>query len=189
MLWKTTSRLTNHVWLKANFKAINKKDVTSALEKSLCILTINLLLQIWENWRNLNFRPQILVVRHYSQLSSYAISRKTNKPNSRKWRKTEFWNVRPKVTAPPLPPAPPQICGQHFLSWDLPLLDSRNCWKLSLYVISRKTNDPNSRKWQKTSFGAWFRHVGTKFGPRISFFFKNLALLVTRFDIMYNRKN
>ena len=32
----------------------------------------------------------------------------------------------------------------------LPLPDVRHCCKLSLYLISRKTNEPNLRKWQKT---------------------------------------
>ena len=31
-----------------------------------------------------------------------------------------------------------------FFSWVLPLLDVRHCGKLSLYAISKKTNDPNS---------------------------------------------
>ena len=56
----------------------------------------------------------------------------------------------------------------------------RYCRKLSSYSISRKTYDPNSRKWGKTSFWAWFRHVGPKFGPPI-FLFKNLASSVTRY--------
>ena len=39
---------------------------------------------------------------------------------------------------------------QKFSSWMLPLPDVRHCCKLSLYLISRKTNEPNLRKWQKT---------------------------------------
>ena len=35
------------------------------------------------------------------------------------------------------------------------LLDVRHCRKLSPYAISRKTYDPNSRKWRKTSFWTW----------------------------------
>ena len=58
---------------------------------------------------------------------------------------------------------------QTFLSWVLPLLDVRHCCKLSSYVISIENYDPNSRKWRKTSFWAWFRSVGVKFGP--PFFF------------------
>ena len=34
-------------------------------------------------------------------------------------------------------------------SWNLPLQDVGNCFKLSLYAISRKTNEPNLRKWQQ----------------------------------------
>ena len=36
-----------------------------------------------------------------------------------------------------------------FFLWILPLLDVNHCCKLSLYAISRKTNEPNLRKWQK----------------------------------------
>ena len=63
------------------------------------------------------------------KLSLYAILRKTNKPNLRKWQKT--------------------FC--HFFSWILPLLDVRHCCKLSLHAISSKTNKPNLRKWLKIS--------------------------------------
>ena len=34
-----------------------------------------------------------------------------------------------------------------FVAFTLP--DIRHCCKLSLYAISRKTNEPNLRKWQK----------------------------------------
>ena len=41
------------------------------------------------------------------------------------------------------------------------------------YAISRKTYDPNSRKWRKTSFRAWFRRIGPKFVAPICFFQKS----------------
>ena len=47
--------------------------------------------------------------------------------------------------------------------WILSLLDVIHCCKLSLYAILRKTNQPNSIKWQKPSFWPrlpnflWFR--------------------------------
>ena len=65
-------------------------------------------------------------------------------------------------------------------SWVLPLLDLIHCCKLSLYAISRKTNEPNLRKWQKTQFPAQFWPIWPKFGSPI-FFFKNLASLVTSY--------
>ena len=40
--------------------------------------------------------------------------------------------------------------AQNCFTWILPPLDVRHCCKLSLYAISRKTNKPNLRKWQKT---------------------------------------
>ena len=36
-----------------------------------------------------------------------------------------------------------------FFSWILPLLHVRHCRQLSLYVTSKKTNEPNLRKLQK----------------------------------------
>ena len=47
-------------------------------------------------------------------------------------------------------PFGPYLGPKFFFSWILPLLDVRNCCKLSLYGISRYNNDPNLRKWQKT---------------------------------------
>ena len=42
-------------------------------------------------------------------------------------------------------------CGpQKLIWWVLPVLDVRHCCKLSLYTISRKPNETNVRKWQKT---------------------------------------
>ena len=107
------------------------------------------------------------------KLSLYAILRKTNKPNLRKWQKT--------------------FC--HFFSWILPLLDVRHCCKLSLHAISSKTNKPNLRKWlkissktngpnlrkwQQTQLLAQSWPIWPKFGPSI--FLKNLASSVTRYD-------
>ena len=42
--------------------------------------------------------------------------------------------------------------GPYFFSLVLPLLEVRHCCKLSLYALSRKTIEPNLRKWQKTYF-------------------------------------
>ena len=44
----------------------------------------------------------------------------------------------------------PKIGPQNVFSWVLPLLDVIQCWKLSLYANSRKTNEANLKKWQKT---------------------------------------
>ena len=37
-----------------------------------------------------------------------------------------------------------------ILLWALSLVDVIHCCKLSFHVISKKTNEPNLRKWQKT---------------------------------------
>ena len=47
--------------------------------------------------------------------------------------------------------------GSKFFFVDLiSILDVRHCCKLSLYTISRKTNEQNLRKWQKPNFGPDF---------------------------------
>ena len=43
----------------------------------------------------------------------------------------------------------PNSDPKKIFSWILPVLDVRHCCKLSLYAISRKTDEPNLRKWQK----------------------------------------
>ena len=40
--------------------------------------------------------------------------------------------------------------GPDLVAWLLPLLDVRNCCKLLLYAMLRKTNERNLRKWKKT---------------------------------------
>ena len=51
----------------------------------------------------------------------------------------------------------------------LPLLEVIHCCKLSLYAISRKTNEPNLRNDKKPSFGSNFGPFGTNLGPKIFF--------------------
>ena len=43
-----------------------------------------------------------------------------------------------------------QIWAPKNILWILPLLDVRHYCKLSLYAISRKTNEQNLTKWQKS---------------------------------------
>ena len=62
-----------------------------------------------------------------------------------------------------------------------PLIVVRQCcYKLSLYASYRKINDPNSRKWWKTSFWTWYKPIRPKCRP-LNFFSKNLVLSVTRY--------
>ena len=49
-----------------------------------------------------------------------------------------------------------------MLPWVISLLDVRHCCKLSLYAISRKTDNPNLRKWQKPIFRPNFGPFGPK---------------------------
>ena len=117
--------------------------------------------QTWENGLKPNFRPdfgsfgpnlglhffsyvlRLLDVRHCYKLSLYRISRKTNEPNFRKWKK--------KLILGSILARLAQIIPLKNLSWVLSLLDLRHCCWVSLYVISRKINEPNLR-WQKSAF-------------------------------------
>ena len=78
----------------------------------------------------------------------YVISR--NEPNLRKWQETyfadHFWPLWPKSRP------------QKSSPWILPLLDVRNCGKLSLYAILRKTNQQNMSKWENV-LGLILAHV------------------------------
>ena len=66
----------------------------------------------------------------------------------------------------------PKLGPKNFISWVLPLLDITHYCKLSLYAISRKTNEPNLRKWQeKTSCRPNFGHLGPNLGPKSFFHF------------------
>ena len=62
--------------------------------------------------------------------------------------------------------------GLQFFFMSLPLPDVRDCCKLSIYAISRKSNEPNLRKW--TSFGS----LGPNLNPKNYFcgFYLNLKL-------------
>ena len=53
-----------------------------------------------------------------------------------------------------------QIWILKFFVWILPSLDVRLCRKPSLYAISRRTNEPRLRKWQKNlDFGLILAHL------------------------------
>ena len=68
-------------------------------------------------------------------------------------------------------PFGPNLGPQNFCSRILFLLDDRHCCKLSLYSISRKTNEPNLSKCQKTQFRARFWPLW----PLKKFFFVDLT--------------
>ena len=99
------------------------------------------------------FRPQnfcswflpLLDLRNCCKLSLYMIFQ--GKLMNETWENSKKPSFRPgfRSFVLNLPPPPPQ-----FFSWVLPLLNVRHYCKLSFYAISRKTNEPNLRKWQQT---------------------------------------
>ena len=93
----------------------------------------------------------------------------------KKWTKLD--NSK-KLISGPILACLTQIWAQKLFSWILSPLDVRHCCKLSLYAISKKTNEPNLRRWQKPSFAP------PPFGLNLDhqfFFFQNLALSVIRY--------
>ena len=114
----------------------------------------------------------LLNVMHCYKLSFYVILRKTTEPHLRKWKKTQcrarFWSLWLKF-------GPKKLFSQI-----LSLLDVRHCCKLSQHTISKKTNEPNLRKWQKTLvLGPLLTHLAKIWTT--NFFFKNLAPPVPRY--------
>ena len=85
----------------------------------------------------------LLVARHFSKLSLYAIKRETKEPNLKKWQKNLILGLILTCFSPNLVYLVPNF----FL-----VCTSARYYKfrkLSLYAISRKTNEQNLRKWQK----------------------------------------
>ena len=109
--------------------------------------------QTWENGKKPNFEPKFGLPIFFSWIylycmldivASYHCIQFQQKVTNQTWEndkkpsfKTDFGpfgsNLGPKI-----------------FSWILTLRHVRHCCKLSLYPISRKTNEPNLRKWQKT---------------------------------------
>ena len=116
--------------------------------------------------------PQIDVIRCL-KVSLYAISRKTNKLNKKNGKKPSLgldFGTLAKFRC------------QNFFLWILALTDVRHCCKLSFYTVSRKTNEPNLWKSQKTWILVQFWPIWPKFRPP-KYFFKNLASLITSYHV------
>ena len=61
--------------------------------------------------------------------------------------------------------------SKFFFLWALPLIDVIHCCKLSLHAISRKTNEPNFKKWQKKpSFRPILVPLTQMWAPKIIFY-------------------
>ena len=100
-----------------------------------------------------------LRARHCCKLSLYAISKKTIRQSLRKWKKTSFQTD--------FGPFGPKLGAKFFLM----KFTSNTCQTLLqaiIFAISRKTNEPNLRKWQKTQFRDRFWALWPRF--RLQFF-------------------
>ena len=108
------------------------------------------------------------------KLSLYAISRETNTPNLRKQQKKLVLGLLLVLLT--------QIWCPKFFSQTFPLLDVRHCCKLSLYPISRKTNEPNmrKRKKKKNQFQGSFQPVLAQIWSS-----KNFLCVLPLLDVMH----
>ena len=117
-------------------------------------------------------------------LSMYAVSRETNELNL----KTAKKNVISSLIFARLT----QIWSPKIFSLILPLLNVTYCCKLSLCAISRKINDPNSRKWRKLHFGPDLGSQDQNSG-RDFFFSKiwlpwSLDIMISYHHVQYQKK-
>ena len=97
---------------------------------------------------------------------------KINQPNFKKWKK--------KLISGRILARLAQIWAPKFFFVVLPLPDVRNCYKLSLYAISRETNESNLRKWQIVS-GPILAYLAQ---IRATIFFLSKIFLCQSLDIM-----
>ena len=83
----------------------------------------------------------------------------------------------------------PKFAPQSFCLWILPLLDVTHCCKLSLYAISKKINEPNLRKWQKTQFWAHqAQSQAAKFCFSKIWLYQSLDIMVSYYHSHYQKK-
>ena len=124
--------------------------------------------RLWSLWHK--FYPQeffswilsLLDVKNCCKPSLHAISKEFNKPNLRKWQK------KPLVSGQILLPLT-QICIQKIFFIDFNCTRCYILLQAIIYAISRKTNEPNLRKWQKTQFWAQFWSIWPKCEPQMFF--------------------
>ena len=98
----------------------------------------------------------LLVAKNCHKISSFGTGKKTNWQKLKKGWKTYFQvQLWPKLGPP------------NFFLWVLPLLDVTHYCKLSLYAISRKTDEPNLRFGEKPNFRPDFGLLGPYLGRKI----------------------
>ena len=82
-----------------------------------------------------------------------------------------------------------QIWILKFFMWILPSLDVRLCRKPSLYAISRRTNEPSLRKWQKTlDFGPFAPNLGCQILFSKIWLPQSLDVTVRHHHVQYQEK-
>ena len=107
--------------------------------------------QTWENRKKPYFNPfGPKIFRIHSKLSLYTISRKTNEPTMRNWKKKTCFD-----------PFDPNSGQQIFFFKNMASLVARCHGQLSSSTISEKTNDPILRKLSdgRTDGREWFHRM------------------------------
>ena len=89
-------------------------------------------------------------------------------------------------------PFGPKFDPQKFFLWFLPLLDIIYCYKLSLYVMSRKTNEQNLRKAKMpknlVSDPILVQNVAAKFLFSKIWLLQSLDIMVSYHHVQYQKK-
>ena len=80
-----------------------------------------------------------------------------------------------------------QIWARKFFSWILALTDVRHCCKLSLYAVSRKTNEPNLKMAKILVLGPFGPNSGRQNFYSKILFRQSLDILVSYHHIQYLR--
>ena len=125
----------------------------------------------------------LLDARHCCKLSLYVILRETNETNLKN-------GIKPNISLN-FGSFGPNLGPHKFFLWVLPPLDVKHYCKLSLYAISMKNNDSNSRKWEKHHFGPDLGLLGPKSGHNFFkkiWFHQSLDIMVNYHHVETNQK-
>ena len=102
----------------------------------------------------------------FTSTSSYTLFQAIILYNLKVINEPNWENGKKKTNfGPDFDPFWPKFSPPKFFSWVLPLLEVKHCCKLSLYAISRKTNESNLKNGEKPSFGPDFGLFGPNLGP------------------------
>ena len=112
------------------------------------------MIQTQKKWQNASYWPwfslQIRATKFFYKTRRWTLFQAMILCNLKENEWTKFGKMAKNLISSPILVNLSQIRAPQFFSWVL--LDVRHCHNLSIYAILRKTYDPNTGKWRKTSF-------------------------------------